>query len=128
MDDNPDVRMIFSTILESDGYRVVQAANGVDGLTAAENEKPDLVILDLMMPHMDGWEVMATWAADPADFPVMAVTASQQTDRPIREEGFCALLRKPVPPDQIVKAAAHCLEAHDRGDRWTPQLASVLSR
>jgi CheY-like chemotaxis protein len=127
VDDNPDLRAIFSIIFGNSGFRVAEAANGAEAVEAAQQEAPDLATLDLMMPHMNGWEVMAEWIDAGKSFPVVAVTASPVDETDVQEAGFCALLRKPVPPDRLVQAANHCLDAHGRGERWIPELASVLS-
>lgn len=57
-DDEPDVLMIVQTGLEAEGYDVITATNGQDALDIAEREQPDLILLDVMMPNMDGFEVL----------------------------------------------------------------------
>jgi len=57
VDDDPDVLEAISIILEANGYEVVTARDGLDGLDKLKEEKPDLMILDLLMPRMDGFEV-----------------------------------------------------------------------
>lgn len=57
-DDEPDVLMIVQTGLEAEGYDVITATNGPDALEIAEREQPDLILLDVMMPNMDGFEVL----------------------------------------------------------------------
>jgi len=57
VDDDPDVLEAISIILEANGYEVVTARDGLDGLEKLKEEKPDLMILDLLMPRMDGFEV-----------------------------------------------------------------------
>jgi DNA-binding response OmpR family regulator len=57
VDDDPDVLEAISIILEANGYEVVTARDGLDGLDKLKEEKPDLMILDLLMPKMDGFEV-----------------------------------------------------------------------
>ncbi len=58
VDDENDVLLIIKTALQSEGYQVITATNGFDGLAMAEDRKPCLIILDLMMPEMDGMEVL----------------------------------------------------------------------
>ena len=84
VDDEPDVLTVLRLGLEADGFEVVTASNGVDGLEQARLARPDLVTLDLMMPRMDGYKVCRTLRADPRfrDVPVMIVSARNgETDR-----------------------------------------------
>lgn len=57
VDDDPDILDALTMILESQGYQVVTARDGIEGLANLKAEKPDLMILDLLMPKMDGWAV-----------------------------------------------------------------------
>ena len=65
IDDENDVLLIIRTALESEGYEILTASNGVDGLAIAREEKPDLIILDMMMPEMGGEEVIEELKNDP---------------------------------------------------------------
>lgn len=65
IDDSPDFREIVGRKLEMDGFAVVYAENGEDGIAALKNEKPDLTLLDVQMPKMDGSETIARIHADP---------------------------------------------------------------
>jgi len=58
VDDENDVLLIIKTALQSEGYKVLTAPNGFDGLAIAEDQQPSLILLDLMMPEMDGMEVL----------------------------------------------------------------------
>ncbi|MFP4380579.1 MAG: response regulator transcription factor [Candidatus Sumerlaeia bacterium] len=59
VDDEPDVLLIVKTGLQAEGYDLVTATNGADALTVAKDENPDLIVLDVMMPGMDGFETLA---------------------------------------------------------------------
>ena len=76
IDDDPVVRDIMSRTLEKEGFRVRQANGGAEGLRLARALRPDAITLDVMMPGMDGWAVLAALKADPdlADTPVVMVT------------------------------------------------------
>ena len=74
VDDNPELRTLLKSYLKQEGYTVATAANGQDALFVARQEKPDLVILDLMMPEMDGYEFMRAFSRE-ADTPVIILTA-----------------------------------------------------
>ena len=77
VDDEPDVLLVLEKRLASAGYQVVKASNGPVGLVLAKAERPDLIILDVMMPEMGGEEVAAELCADPATrtIPVLFLTA-----------------------------------------------------
>lgn len=57
VDDDPDMRLVIKRLLEREGYKVLEAENGEKCLREAEEKKPDLILLDIMMPGLDGWEV-----------------------------------------------------------------------
>ncbi|MEX2162566.1 MAG: response regulator [Anaerolineales bacterium] len=80
VEDEPEMIDLIRLILSRKGYEVVGAHGGVEGLAAVRREKPDLVLLDLMMPEMDGWQVYQQLKADPAtaEIPVIVVTAKAQ--------------------------------------------------
>ena len=80
VDDNPDIITIVRTILEGKGYNVMSAYSGAELLSALEKDKPDLVVLDIMMPQMDGLEVLTRMKAAPdtASIPVILLTAKVQ--------------------------------------------------
>jgi len=74
VDDNPELRTLLKSYLKQEGYTVATASNGQEALFVARQEKPDLVILDLMMPEMDGYEFMRVFSRE-ADTPVIVLTA-----------------------------------------------------
>ena len=82
VDDHPEVRRLIRRILQSMGdYRLFEASNGFEAISLAEKEHPNLMILDLMMPEMDGFGVMEKLQANPdtADIPIIVVTAKELT-------------------------------------------------
>jgi signal transduction histidine kinase/CheY-like chemotaxis protein len=66
IDDNPDALDLISRCLSKEGYRVIMATNGESGLVLARTHKPDIITLDVMMPQMNGWQVLAAIKADPS--------------------------------------------------------------
>ena len=80
VDDEPDLLEVVKLILESDGYQVVTAGGGQEALDKLEKEKPELVLLDIIMPKMDGWEVFSRIKSNPktTDIPVIMLTAKDQ--------------------------------------------------
>lgn len=57
VDDDPDLRLVLRPSLEKEGYEVIEAENGEECLREAQKKKPDLILLDIMMPGLDGWDV-----------------------------------------------------------------------
>jgi len=82
IDDNPADISLVEEMLSLDGYEVLKAGGGLEGLKVARSEQPDLVILDLMMPDLDGFDVMRLLASDEAtkDLPVIIFTAKDLTE------------------------------------------------
>ncbi|HEX9681346.1 MAG TPA: response regulator [Anaerolineales bacterium] len=81
IEDEPEMIDLVRLILGRKGFRVIGANGGIEGIDAVRKEKPDLVLLDLMMPDMDGWEVYQQMKADPdlRSIPVVVVTAKAQS-------------------------------------------------
>ncbi|MFQ5576433.1 MAG: response regulator transcription factor, partial [Anaerolineae bacterium] len=79
--DEPEMIELVRLILERKGFRVTGALGGAQGLDILQSDRPDLILLDLMMPDMDGWEVYRQMKADPmlATIPVIVVTAKAQS-------------------------------------------------
>ncbi len=80
VEDEPEMIDLITLILTRKGFEVIGANGGVKGLETIRAERPDLVLLDLMMPEMDGWQVYQQLKADPntQDIPVIVVTAKAQ--------------------------------------------------
>ena len=81
-DDEPDIRLVLRTRLELDGFTVLEASDGAEAVRMAQDEKPDLIVLDVMMPEMDGVEVCNRLRAsfDPRNIPVIMLTARAGRD------------------------------------------------
>ncbi len=115
IDDEPDVVDYLSAVLSDEGYTVVPAYNGPDGLALAEAETPDLITLDITMPGMSGIEVLTNLRRDPhlADIPVLIVTGVSDFKRLMdyREvrppEGF---IQKPIDLVMLLSSIKKLLE------------------
>ena len=99
-DDKPTGRELVRTVLEKSGYTVIEASDGLEAVKFARERKPDLIILDLHMPGLDGFGVIQQLRAD-AEFartPIMALTASaMQGDRErALSIGFTGYITKPI--------------------------------
>src|SRR5204863_2937563 len=81
VDDDPALRDVLSSLLAEDGWRVATAADGAAALQAIERERPTAMVLDLMMPRVDGFEVLQSVRSEPRlrDLPVLIVTAKDLT-------------------------------------------------
>ena len=101
--------------LEAEYYEVITAADGPTALAMAAAEKPDIVLLDVMMPEMDGFEVCRRLKANPATahIPVVAVTAfaMKGDEERIREGGCEAYLSKPISVGKFIETVRHFLGA-----------------
>lgn len=80
VEDNADMRELFCTVLSDSGYRCLSAADGIAALDVMEKEYVDLIVADIMMPDMDGYELTKAVRASNADLPVLIVTAKDQFD------------------------------------------------
>lgn len=78
VDDEPDTLELVKLVLESGGFKTVLAASGKEALNELEASKPDLVLLDIMMPDMDGWEVFRKIKEKNAKMPIAILTAKAQ--------------------------------------------------
>ncbi len=87
VDDDPDLCQLIKVMLEPHNFEVIETHGGLEGITAIREEEPDLVLLDLMMPDMDGWELFRQMQqlAELKEIPVIVVTA--RSNRAERELG-----------------------------------------
>lgn len=106
VDDNPENRLLLATQLGLEGYRIVQAKNGREGISAAQKRQPDIILLDVMMPEMNGFDVCARLKADPqtAGIPVIMVTALREVQYRIRgiEAGADEFLSRPHHREELL--------------------------
>ena len=106
VEDFDDARELYSTCLRSSGYDVIEAATGNDAVALARSASPHLILMDLLLPGMDGWQATAELKKDPRlkHVPIVALTAhafSDERER-IANLGCDAFLAKPcLPPDLI---------------------------
>ena len=78
VEDEANIRELLRLYLEREGYAVIEAANGVEGIKMWKSEKPDMLLLDVMMPVMDGWAVCREIRAE-SDVPIIMLTAKGET-------------------------------------------------
>lgn len=103
-DDDKNTRRLFKAVLEKDGYRVSTAENGEEALAVMDRESIDLVVLDVMMPVMDGYEFTKTLRETRNELPILMVSARQLPED--RKQGFLAgtddYITKPVDEEEML--------------------------
>ena len=106
VEDNEDNRIIYCTVLRHLGYEVVEAQDGVQAVELARTVRPDLILMDISIPRMDGWEATRILRDDPrtSAIPIIALTAHALADDRERasELGFSSYLAKPIEPRFVV--------------------------
>ena len=112
IDDDPLIRRIVTKTLTAEGYQVQEAASGAEGLALAQSQPPDLVLLDLMMPGIDGFQVCAQLRQNPqtVNVPILMLTALDQTEDKVRglQIGADDYVTKPFNLDELqTRIAAH---------------------
>ena len=115
VEDDPEMIELVKLILSRQGYDVVGASSGEAGLVAIEVEEPDLVLLDLMMPEMDGWEVFQRMRSDERmkDIPVIVVTAKAQSIDKVLGLHIAKVddyITKPFGPNELLSSVMRVLK------------------
>jgi len=108
VDDDPDILDALSEILHVEGYEVQRARNGREALQRLEEGLPDLVLLDLMMPVMDGWEFARSLSGD-ARPPIIVLSADRNVSSRAREIGAVEWLAKPFELSELLAAVGRAL-------------------
>jgi CheY-like chemotaxis protein len=111
VDDDEDILLIVQTILANAGYSVLVARNGREGVDLALESRPDLILLDVMMPEMNGFDVAAVLKNDPAtmEIPIVILSIVQDRDRGFRL-GVDRYLTKPIDTDVLFKEVGTLIE------------------
>lgn len=105
VDDSESICSALSSMLQLHGYTTLVAHNGRLGVAMAREHQPDVVLLDIMMPVLDGWGAMQELQSDvrTAAIPVVALTALRLSEQKIRDTGFHGYLYKPVTPHRLLE-------------------------
>jgi CheY-like chemotaxis protein len=113
VDDEATVRYLLSHVLTHAGYKVDVATDGEAALERIRSAQPDLVILDLMMPGLDGWAVLEQLQGDESHPPVLVVSAHGDSETPARaaEAGAAGFMTKPFALKQLVQACTRIVGA-----------------
>lgn len=106
IDDEIDFTNLLKTQLEKEGFTAVISNAGAEGVKLAKSEKPDLILLDIMMPKMSGWDVCSKIKEDPEtkDIPVIFLTArTDDISRSMGLKGADGYMEKPFDPIDLIK-------------------------
>ena len=121
VDDYPDAREMYTEYLEFSGFEVIEAANGMEAVQRAIDAAPDIILMDLSLPVMDGWEATRRLKADArtASIPVVALTghALAGISEGARKAGCDAFITKPCLPEDLVIEIRKMLDSHPAAQR-----------
>ena len=112
VDDEEDIRETLADRLEAEGFEVMQAVNGVEGMEGIRNSDPDIVLLDLQMPEMDGMQVLENIARERLETTVVVITAYGTIERAVEamKAGAFDFIPKPFEPDHVRVVVAKAVE------------------
>jgi CheY-like chemotaxis protein len=108
VDDDADIRLTMRLVLQDEGYRVDEAQNGLEALEALRLRRPALIVLDLSMPVMNGYQFLVKRGGDPAmvSIPVVVLSAADRLDERLAGLQVTECLKKPVDLDHLLAAIA----------------------
>lgn len=117
VDDEPHVRILLKSRLEANGFNVATAYGGLQALEKVKEEKPDLILLDIVMPDLNGYEVAKQLKADPATakIPIIIFTAAnvQELEEKCRSLGVDYVIMKPFSPEVLLGMAKELSKKHE---------------
>ncbi|SPE41909.1 Heme response regulator HssR [Candidatus Sulfopaludibacter sp. SbA3] len=127
VDDDPHIRELVRVFLEREGFTVYEAADGVQALAKLESVKADMVILDIMMPNMDGWELCRRLRQS-GDFPLLMITAKAETSQKIKgfQLGTDDYVVKPFEPVELVARVKALLKRYRIASSHTVQIGGLV--
>ena len=121
IDDEAPIRLLCRVNLEAEGIEVLEAPDGVTGLELARSEKPDAILLDVMMPGLDGWNVAEQLLSEEGTgaIPIIFLTARADLRDRVRgmDVGGLDYITKPVTPLELASLVREVVAAVERGDR-----------
>jgi DNA-binding response OmpR family regulator len=121
VDDEAPIRLLCRVNLEAEGIEVLEAADGASGLELARREKPDAILLDVMMPGLDGWNVAERLLTEEATsaIPIIFLTARADLRDRVRgmDAGGVDYITKPFNPLELASLVRSVVEAVQRGER-----------
>lgn len=120
VDDIEEQREIYALLLRHHGYEVLEAGGGAEALRLAREERPDVILLDMLMSEIDGWVVAERLSEDPStdSIPIVALTVLHSTEDQQRAEaaGAESYLTKPCAPAEMLEEVRRLIGTPDRAD------------
>lgn len=110
VDDDPDIRTVVEAILSGEGYRVMTASNGRLAWEMIARQQPDVVLLDLQMPVMTGWELLDLIHERGLPVPIVVMTAGYRARAEAKRHGAAAHLAKPFDLNDLLATVERCLD------------------
>ncbi|WP_312107982.1 response regulator transcription factor [Brevibacillus reuszeri] len=128
VDDEAHIRELISLFLRSEGFDIVEAINGTEAFSMIESTPIDLVILDIMMPHMDGWELCTTMKEQYPDIPILMVTAKGESAQKVKgfQLGTDDYVTKPFDPLELVMRVKALLKRYRIAYSQTIRLGGII--
>ena len=111
VDDDPDIRELLFTALEDEGFEVVPAGNGQEALTVIQSFRPDVIILDLMMPVMDGWQFANELRARDEEIPLVLLSAARDLKTHAKALSAADIIEKPFDLAELLPKIARVASA-----------------
>jgi two-component system, OmpR family, response regulator len=119
VDDEAAIRLLCRVNLEASGMEVVEASDGLAGLAAAEEHRPDVVLLDVMMPALNGWDVARELSERGSTTPIIFLTALADQSARVKayEHGGVGYILKPFDPVALARYVEAAVDRIERGER-----------
>lgn len=111
VDDDPDIRELLFTALEDEGFEVVPAGNGQEALAIIKTFRPDVIVLDLMMPVMDGWQFAAELRNREEDIPIVLLSAARDLRTHAKALSAAEIIEKPFDLSELLPKIARVASA-----------------
>jgi CheY-like chemotaxis protein len=111
VEDDESIRRVISDVLEEHGFQVIGAANGSEAMRRLTRTRPDVVVLDLLMPVMHGWDFMESYSAQTGgeSIPIVVVSVNPALPRSFNRLGVRSIVAKPFDVDELVESVDRAL-------------------
>lgn len=115
VDDDSSIRLLFKQFLEGEGYKVSLASDGQEGIALLKQQKPDLIITDILMPEMDGLEIVREVRKHHSSIPIIAISGGMRSGQinflsHARTFGACRVFEKPISLAALLTAVKELLD------------------